>query len=485
MYDVVVIGGGPAGVTAALRARELGASTALVERGRMGGTCTNDGCAPTRVLAKAARLLRDSEQLDEYGLIAPAPQLDFPRLMARTQQTVYALQEKKQLLEHLRLAGVEVLAEVGPARFIDPHTIALPDGRHVSGQKFILAAGGRARSLDFPGAEYALIHSDVWSLRSLPASLVVVGGAATGCQLASIFNAFGSRVTILERSDRILALEDRAVSAAVERGFEQHLIQVVKGITGIERLERTHPGQTLYYRRGGVTHAIDADAVLLSTGWVGNLQDLNLEAAGVATAGPYVRADDFLRTSTPHIFAAGDITGRMMLVQSASYEALAAAENAVRGVGSRQDHHIVPHGGFTDPEYASVGLTEAAAKAEYEAAIAVVEYKDMDRAVIDGHPVGFCKLVVSRRSRRLLGAHVVGEQALEVVHVAAAAMTSDMQIDEMAEMQFAYPTFTAVLGLAARQAMRELDGRVGQEDWPTLESLPPEWEVSQRNPGAA
>jgi dihydrolipoamide dehydrogenase len=483
MYDVLVIGGGPAGVTAALRSRELGASTALVERGRMGGTCTNDGCAPTRVLAKAARLLRDTEQLDEYGLEAQRPTLDFARLMARTQQTVYALHEKKQLIGHLRQAGVEVFHGVGEARFVDPHTVALADGSTLQAARFILAAGGRARRLDFPGAEHALIHSDVWSLRALPKSLVVVGAAATGCQVASIFNAFGSDVTLLERSDRILALEDAAVSAAVEDGFERHLIKVVKSISGVERLEKHNNGAlTLYYKMGGVVHAIDTDAVLLSTGWVGNLTSLNLEAAGVETHGPYVKADDFLRTSATHIFAAGDITGRMMLVQSAGYEALAAAENAVRGVGSRQSHSIVPHGGFTDPEYGSVGLTEAAAQKEYDVATAVVEYKDMDRAVIDGHPIGLCKLIVSRRSRRILGAHVVGEQALEVVHVAAAAMASDMQVDQMAEMQFAYPTFTAVLGLAARQAIRMLDGRVAEGDWRTLETLPPaEWELGQKD----
>lgn len=480
MYDVLVIGGGPAGVTAALRASELGVKVALVERGMMGGTCTNDGCAPTRVLAKAARLIRDAEQFDEYGLGIDPPELNFTALMQRTQQTVYAIHEKKQLIDTLRQAEVDVLAEVGSCRFIDPHTVELPDGRKLQALKFILCAGGRARRLAFPGAEHAMIHSDVWSLQKLPRSVTVVGGAATGCQLASIFDAFGAEVNILERSPHLLSLEDEAVSLAVEQSFEKRSINVVTGLQTMERLEPGNGIQTLYYRKNGVIHPLDSEAVVLSTGWVGNLSSLNLEAAGVETEGPYVKVDDFLRTNVPHIFAAGDITGRMMLVQSAGYEALAAAENAVRGVGQRQEHKLVPHGGFTDPEYGSVGLTETQARKDFDVAVVTVPYTDLDRAVIDGHPVGLCKLIVSRRTRRILGAHVVGEQALEVVHVAAAAMAADMQVEQLAELQIAYPTFTAILGLAARQAMRELDGRIGTSEWGLLMRAPHvEWEIGQ------
>lgn len=478
MTDLIVIGGGPSGVTAAIRARELGADVTLVERGRMGGTCTNDGCVPTRVLAKAARLLRDSEQFSEYGLQGPPPELDFEFLLKRTQQVVYSIHEKKQLIGRLNDLGIQVLSEVGAARFIDPNRLELGNGQQLEAKKFVLCAGGRARRLDFPGAEYAYTHSDVWSLKKLPRSVVVVGGAATGCQLASIFEAFGARVTILERGTRILGLEDEEVSRVIADSFRERNVTIVSEIETVERIEKTAEGLSLFYRRQGEIHSITVEAVLLSTGWVGNLADLNLSAAGVETVGPYVRVDDFQRTSVPHIFAAGDITGRMMLVQSANYEALTAAENAALGIGARLKHQIVPHGGFTDPEYGGVGLTEAQARKEYEVEVAVVPYSDLDRAVIDGHPVGMCKLIVSQQTHRILGAHVAGEQALEVVQIAAAGMAADMWVEQLAELQIAYPTFTSILGLAARRIVRQLGVQPLAHEWQALSELPgAEWEV--------
>jgi pyruvate/2-oxoglutarate dehydrogenase complex dihydrolipoamide dehydrogenase (E3) component len=456
MYDLIVIGGGPAGVTAAMRARELGAEVALVERDRMGGTCTNDGCVPTRVLAKTARLWRDAAQFETYGLSAPLPELDFEKLMKRTQHIVYTIQEKKQLISHLEESGVTPFVGVGPARFVDTNTIALPDGRLLQAEKFILCAGGRARRLDFPGEDLALTHSDIWTLKKLPKSVIVVGGAATGCQVASIFNAFGVDVTILEVAPHLLRIEDEIIARTIETAFLQRGMKIVGGISGLERIEKGDSGLELFFMRGEEKQNLRAEAIFLSTGWLGNLDPLNLQAVGVETARNYVKVNDYLQTSAPHIFAAGDITGRMMLVQSAGYEALAAAENAILGVGNRQQHTIVPHGGFTDPEYASVGLTETQASSQGEILVATVPYAEMDRAVIDDHTVGACKLIVSKESHRILGAHVVGEQALEIVHVVAAGIAADMWVEQLAELQIAYPTFTAVIGLAARAIVREL-----------------------------
>jgi pyruvate/2-oxoglutarate dehydrogenase complex dihydrolipoamide dehydrogenase (E3) component len=414
------------------------------------------------VLARAARLVRDADQYANYALAGERPQVDFPRLLERTQELVYRVHEKKQLSSHLQEAGVKVLANAGDARFTDPHTVAMANaglGQVIRGDKFIICAGGHARRLPFPGSEYALTHSDVWSLDRLPGSVAIVGGAATGCQLASVFAAFGAQVRLIDVAPSLLGAEDELVAQGIESAFRRRGIEVTTGASGVERIEREGETLRLSYGVAGRTEALDVEAVVLAVGWPGNVEALNLPAAGVETARGYITVDDTLRTSAPHIFAAGDITGRMMLVQSATGEGAVAAENCVLGAGRNYLHRIVPHGGFTDPEYGSVGLTESQARSQNDCAVAVVPYAGLDRAVIDGHTEGFCKLIVSMDSRQVLGAHVVGEQGVEIVQIVAAAMSAGMRVEQLAELELSYPTFTAIVGLAARQLLRELDQR--------------------------
>jgi pyruvate/2-oxoglutarate dehydrogenase complex dihydrolipoamide dehydrogenase (E3) component len=481
MFDLIVLGGGPAGVTAALRARELGASVALVERDRLGGTCTNDGCVPTRVLAKAARLLRDHQQYADYGLSSSPPVPDFSHLINRTQQIVYSIHEKKQLINVLKEAGVDVHAGVGQAKFIDPHTIVLPDGTRMEANKFILCIGGHAARLSFPGAEHAITHSDVWSLRSLPASLVIIGAAATGCQLASIFNAFGCSVTLLEMAPTVLPREDNSTSEWIGSAFLARGIRIVTGISGVERIDKQSQALDVHYSIGDRREVVSAEVVIMATGWPGNLEGLDLSIPGVEVDKGYIRVDDQFKTSAMHIWAAGDITGRMMLVQSAGHEARVAAENAVLGQRHEHNHYVVPHGGFTDPEYGSVGLTETQAEQAGGYLAALVPFSNLDRAVIDGHPEGFCKLIIDKETRKILGAHVVGEQALETVHLVASGMAADIDVEELADLEIAYPTYAAVVGLAARQLVRELGLMQLSPQWRALHKQHiSEWERTDR-----
>ncbi len=472
-YDVIVIGGGPAGVTAAMRATELGASVALVERKWMGGTCTNDGCVPTRVLAKTARLMRESEHFGSYGLMGDRPSVNLQQLLAYARDIVQAMHRKKGLTDHLNSAAVSLFSQSGGARFADAHTLELEDGRTLEGEKIIICVGGHARRIAFPGSDSpgVLTHHDVWSLKKLPESIIIVGAAATGCQLATIFAAFGAKVCLVEIAPRILATEDELASQVMAESFRDSGIEIITGLGGLERVEsqKIDGALKLWYKQQGESHFRIAEAIIMAVGWVGNIEDLNLNAINVKTEHSYIRVDDALQTSVPHIFAAGDVTGRMMLVQSAYQEGRLAAENAVLGESQKYVHRIVPHGGFTDPEQAGVGLTESQARAaENDCIVTIVPYTHLDRAVIDGHTEGFCKLIVSKSSHRILGAHVVGEEAVEIVSLAAAGMTTDMSIEQLAQLELAYPTYTAIIGLAAQQAVQQLSGTQPLTQWRTL-----------------
>jgi pyruvate/2-oxoglutarate dehydrogenase complex dihydrolipoamide dehydrogenase (E3) component len=452
---LLVVGGGPAGMTAALQARELQAEVTLLESKRVGGTNLNEGPAPVRTLARAARLARDAASWETFGLRGARPHIDLAAVLANANRVAHYAYEKKHLAEYLRSTGVELIEGVGPARFLDQHTVGEASGRSWQADKIIIAAGGHGRMLPIPGAELALTYSDIWTLEQLPASVAIVGGAATGCQLASILEDFGCQVYLLEFAPRLLPREDEDISVALADAFGKQRMTVITG-AGTERLEKTGGGIRLHYSKQGRPDSLTVDAVFFATGWPGNVDTLNLAAAGVVTERSYIPVNDYLQSNVPHIFAAGDINGQSMLVQSARYEGRLAAENAVLGPYHRFTHEIVPGGSFTDPEYASVGLTEAEAHQQYDCAVAVAHYDDLVRPVVDNHPEGFCKLIVERRHRYILGAHVIGEYSVEIIQMVAACMAGGMRVEEVAQLQLAYPTFTEAVGMAAQKLVREL-----------------------------
>jgi pyruvate/2-oxoglutarate dehydrogenase complex dihydrolipoamide dehydrogenase (E3) component len=466
---VIIVGGGPAGATAALQARELQAEVTLIESKRIGGTSINEGPAPVRTLARAARLLRDSASWQTFGLRGEGPRADLAAVLANARRVAEYAHDKKHMAASLQSAGIELIEGAGPATFLDASTIGLADGRRWQGERVIIAAGGRERLLPIPGAELALTYSDIWSLQELPSRVAIVGGAATGCQLASILTDFGCQVTLLELAPRLVPQEDSDVSHMLEEMFHQ------KGMTILTRaatasLERTAQGIRLTYQRDEVPGELAVDAVFFAVGWPGNVDTLNLAAAGVQVQRGFIPINDFLQTSVPHIFAAGDINGQSMVVQSARTEGRIAAENAVLGPFRRFTHDIVPTGSFTDPEYGSVGLTEEEARAHYDCAVAVAHYEDLLRPVADGRPQGFCKLIVERHRRYVLGAHVLGEYSAEIVQMVAACMAGNMRIEEVAELQLAYPTFTEGVGMAAQKIVRELGVAPMPQLWLTMTS---------------
>ncbi len=359
-YDVLVIGAGPAGTAAALRAAELGASVAVLEAGRTGGTCVNTGCVPTRVLARTARLVRDVRTAGQYGIVVGEQTIDWDATVARVRATVDRVRDLKDEAGRFAAAGVDLILE-GRARFVDASTLELDSGRRVTGASVIVCVGGHSRLLPIPGAELATVPEHVLDLPDLPARVAVIGGGNTGAQLTTILDSFGSAVTLFDVAPRILMASDEDISAAVAAAFERQGITVHAGVEAVESLERADDGSiALNWRAGGIQQSSSFDAVIMATGWPADVEGLGLEHAGVEVVRSAIPVDQYFRSSVPHIYAVGDANGRDMLVQAAVFEGEAAAENAVLDANRRTPHHLLPAGGFTDPDYAGVGLTRDA-----------------------------------------------------------------------------------------------------------------------------
>jgi pyruvate/2-oxoglutarate dehydrogenase complex dihydrolipoamide dehydrogenase (E3) component len=455
--DVVVIGAGPAGLVAALRAAELGAQTVLVTRGEVGGMAANDGPIPVRVLAQAARLLREAKQLGKYGISVSEPILDYPRLLARTREVVHDVREHAARREQLENVGVRIYDNSGSARLVDAHTIETGRGLRLQTDKIILSAGGTSRRLPIPGFELTSTHSDAWSLAAVPPSMIVVGAGATGVQVASIFQAFGSRVQLFQAGSRILTTEDEDVSAVVAAAFRESGMIVRENFGTIESFEKTAGGVRMVFTREGARDSAEAALVVVAIGWVADTAGLNLSAAGVETnARGYVQVDKYLQTSAPNIFAAGDITGRLMLVPQGVHDGFVAATNAVQGATMTLGDQVSPIGSFTEPEYAQVGITEAKARETHDVVVSIVRFDETARTIIDGRTTGFCKLIVDRATGKILGCHVVGERAVEIAQVVAIAIAGGLRVDNMARIPLSFPTYAGILARAAYRAAKQI-----------------------------
>ena len=458
MADIVVIGAGPAGMLAALRAGDLGAKTALVTSGEFGGMAANDGPVPVRTLAHAARLIRDARQLGRYGIGVSEPSLDYSRLLARVREVVHDVREQSTYRHQIDSVGVTVHEGAGAVRFLDPHTVETKSGLRLEAGKFIICTGGVSRRLTVPGSELTSTHSDAWALTSVPPSIIVIGAGATGAQVASVFNAFGSRIHLFQSGQRILPTEDEDVSAEVAAAFRESGIDVREKFGTIDSFEKTADGVRMIFSSNGPQQSIDASLAVAAIGWVANTEELNLAKAGVEINDKgFIRVDEFLQTTAAHVFAAGDVTGRFMLVPQAIQGGFVAATNAVQGnTMNFLDQRAAPIGSFTDPEYAQVGLTETKARAAGDVVVAKVRLDSTTRTIIDGRTRGFCKLIVDRQTHRILGCHVVGERAVEITQLAAVAMSADMGVDSLSQVALSFPTYAGVLGRVAATLTRQL-----------------------------
>ena len=335
---VLVVGGGPAGVSAALQARELGEDVTLLEAEQVGGTNWNHGPALVRTLARAARLVREWSSWAGFGLEGPPPVPNLEAVLANSVRVARYVHDKKDLAGHLRRNGVDLVDQLGPVRFTGPHTVRDEDGRSWHGDRIIVTVGCRAAALPVPGGDLALTYNDIRTLKALPREVAIIGGADTGCQMASIFADFGVSVRLFEAGPALVPSADASISAALRAAFENKGMQVFTD-TRVQNIEGHGEQFTVRFSHGDTTERSDVGVVFAAVGWPANLDHLDLDAAGVTSNRQAIPVDDYLRTNVEHIFAAGDVNGRSKLVQTARIEGRLAAWNAVRGP-SRQPAYM-------------------------------------------------------------------------------------------------------------------------------------------------
>ena len=388
-----------------------------------------------------------------YPDAGPPANLPQPEILSRNGSYM----AYRRLQEHVGKFR-EFLRQRRVARFADEHTIKTESGLRLQAEKIVICTGGISRRLSVPGFELTNTHSDAWGLTSVPPSMLVVGAGATGVQVASIFNAFGSRIQLFQTGPRILPSEDEDVSAVVAAAFRSAKIAVHENIGPIESFEKTPTGVRMIFSRDGVRDSAEATLAVVAVGWVADNVGLSLARASVdMDHRGFVKVDEYLRTSRSHIFAAGDITGRLMLVPQAIRDGFVAATNAVQGLTMTIGHPVSPIGSFTDPEYAQVGLTEAKARETHDVETAIIRFDSTTRTIIDGHKVGFCKLIIDRKTHRILGCHVVGERAVEITQVAGIVIAASMRVDDLAQIPLSFPTYAGTLARVAASAARKLN----------------------------
>jgi dihydrolipoamide dehydrogenase len=406
--------------------------------------------------------MRDARQLGRYGVNVSEPVLDYPRLLARVREVVADVRSHSSQREQINSLGVKVHERAGAARFVDPHTIETNAGLRLHAEKLIICTGGVNRRLPIPGFELTSTHSDAWGLTAVPPSMLVVGAGNTGVQVESIFQAFGSRVQLFEAGPRILMTEEEEVAAVAAAAFRESGMVVRENFGAIDSFEKTPTGVRMNFSKDGKKENVEATLAVVAVGWVADTGAMNLAAAGVdINQRKYVKVDEYLRTTAPRIFAAGDVTGRLMLVPEAIQDGFIAATNAVQGPTLPLEIRVSAVGSFTDPEYAQVGLSEAKARQAHGIVTTIVNFDATTRTIIDGRTHGFCKLIVDRQTCKILGCHVIGERAVDVVEVAAVAIAAGMRVDDLARIPLAYPTHAMVLVRAAVDAARKLNLKLG------------------------
>jgi mercuric reductase len=447
-YDLLIIGSGGAAFSAAIKAVEYGARVAMVERGTVGGTCVNIGCVPSKTLLRAGEINRHAAENPFNGLQTTAGKVDLASLVAQKNDLVDNMRQQKyeNLIDDY---GFELIR--GEAKFIDEQTVEV-GGRTMTADSFLIATGASPLIPDIPGLENVdyVTSTSALQLREVPNRIAVIGSGYIALELGQLFHHLGSEVTLMQRSKRILKEYDPEISETVHSFLKEQGISVMTGIR-YERIEQIGGIKRIHIEVDGEKRIIEAEQLLIAAGRRPNTDDLQLHAAGVKTGerGEVIVGDD-LRTSNPRIFAAGDVTMGPQFVYVAAYEGGIVADNAVGGLHRKADLSVVPGVTFTQPAIATVGLTEAQAKEKgVQVKTSVLPLDAVPRAIVNRETTGVVKLVADQESMKILGVHIVAENAGDVIYAGTLAVKFGLTVQDLRESLAPYLTMAEGLKLAA------------------------------------
>ena len=450
-YQVAVVGAGPGGYVAAIRAAQLGMSTVVVEREALGGVCLNWGCIPSKAILRNAEVVSLFHRAQEFGVSFDNFSVDYSKAISRSRRVVNRM--VRGVAHLLRKNGVEHVS--GEARFVDAHTLRVsPDDTVISAENVIIATGARPRTIPILPIDEEVVISSRQALEQtdLPTKAVVLGGGAIGVEFASVYNSYGVNVTIVEMMPRLLPNEDAEISKLLERSLRRKGITIMTGAKAVD-FHRDDDGAVLRVESDGGETDIHCGRILVAVGVQGNVEGLGLEAIGVAPDRGFIPVDEHLATSAPGVYAIGDVNGKLLLAHAASAQGVYVVEKLAGNNPPSLNYIDMPKATYCNPQVASMGLTEEQARAEgYDVKVGRFPYMASGKAAAMGESEGMVKLVSDGAYGEILGAHMIGADATELLAEVSMTRMLEGGVTEMGWMVHAHPTLSEALKEASLDA---------------------------------
>ncbi|WP_409301567.1 dihydrolipoyl dehydrogenase [Peribacillus sp. SCS-155] len=459
-YDLVILGGGTGGYVTAIRASQIGLKTAVVERGKLGGTCLHQGCIPSKALLRSAEVYSTARKSEEYGVITEAVSLDFLKVQERKAAIVAQLHKGVQhLMNKGKIDVYEGIGRImGPSIFSPmPGTISVEmnDGTEneiLLPKNVVIATGSRPRSL--PGLEvdgtYVITSDEALDLENLPESIIIIGGGVIGIEWASMLSDFGTEVTVLEYADRIIPTEDADISKEMLRLMKKKGVNIITGAKVLAETLLKDGNVSISAAIKGETTSFTAEKILVSVGRKANVEGIGIENTDIQIHNGYIQTNDFFQTKESHMYAIGDCIGGLQLAHVASHEGITAVEHIAGKQPHKIDYSLISKCIYSNPEAASVGLTEQEAKERgYSLKIGKIPFKAIGKALVYGDSDGFVKIIADEKTNDVLGVHMIGPHVTDMISEAGLAKVLDATPWEIAQTIHPHPTLSEAMGEAA------------------------------------